>query len=76
MKKNEPEDRFIKRLNILISLMLDIVSKENPAQTTEKVERLLGLGLTPAEVGEILDKPTNYVTAVMNTKKKKAKKKG
>lgn len=76
MRKIEPEDRVIKRFNMLISLMLDIASRENPAPITEKVKRLLGLGLTPAEVGEILGKPTNYVTAVMHAKKKKGKKKG
>lgn len=66
---------LIKRFNTLISLTLDVASSGNPVSTAYKIQRLFDLGLTPAEIGEILGKPTNYVTAVMHTKKKKAKKK-
>ena len=67
---------IIKRLNTLISLTMDIASSQDSASISGKVHRLFDLGLTPAEIGEILRKPTNYVTAVMHTKKKKVKKKG
>jgi len=76
MATNEFENKLIKRFNTLISLMLDIASKENSAPIASKIVRLLNLGLSPAEIGEVLGKPTNYVTAVMSTKKKKTKKKG
>jgi len=70
------ENKLLKRFNTLISLMLDIASTENAVSVTKKVDRLLSLGLSPAEIGEILGKPTNYVTAIMHSKKKKVKKKG
>ena len=66
---------LVKRLNTLISLMLEVASPDETASTTKKVERLISFGLSPAEVGEILGKPTNYISAVMHKKKKKTKKK-
>lgn len=64
---------IIKRFNNLISLLLDVASAERSLSTTEKIKRLSDLGLTPAEIAEILGKETNYVTAVIHRKKKKKK---
>jgi len=65
---------IIKRLNTLISLMSDIASSENSTSTAQKIHRLSDLGLSPAEIGEILNKPTNYITATIHQKKKRSEK--
>jgi hypothetical protein len=70
------QTNLIKRLNILISLSLEVASQNKPLFIAEKVHRLHELGLTPAEIGEVLTKPTNYVTAVLHKKMKKLQKKG
>jgi hypothetical protein len=74
MKDAKFQTTLIKRLNTLISLTLEVALSGNSTSIAKKVQRLLDIGLTPAEVGEILGKPTNYVTAVMHSKKKKIKK--
>ncbi len=71
MDENKFQTILIKRLNTLISLVLDIASEEKAASITEKVSRLLELGLTPAEIAEVLGKQTNYVTAVIHRGKKR-----
>jgi len=75
MHDTEFQDKLLNRLNTLISVMLEVASDGNEVSVAEKIQRLLKLGLTPAEVGEILRKPTNYVTAVMHKNKKKVKRK-
>jgi len=75
MDDKEIQTTLIKRLNTLISLTLELVSSDKSTSIAEKVQHLLDLGLTPAEVGEILGKPTNYITAVVHSKKKRKKKK-
>lgn len=66
---------LIKRLNTLISLNLDAPLQGKPISITKKVQRLYNLGLTPAEIGEILGKTTNYITAVIHGQSKKVTKK-
>ena len=75
MEDKKFQDKLLKRLDTLISLMLEVASDSNAISVTEKIQRLLKLGLTPAEIGEILDKQTNYITAVMHKNKKRIKKK-
>lgn len=75
MDDKEMQATIIKRLNTLISLTLELISSDKSTSIAEKVQHLINLGLTPAEVGEILGKPTNYITAVVHNKKKRKKKK-
>ena len=74
MDENKVQTILIKRLNTLISLVLDIASEKSAASITEKVNRLSELGLTPAEIAEVLGKQTNYVTAVIHRGKKRGRK--
>jgi len=61
-----------KRLEVIIMLLLE--SGPNPAtSTTSKIEKLLGFGLTNAEVAQIIGKKLNYVTAVTSGKRKAQK---
>lgn len=59
-----------KKFNIIISLLLDLTGKTEDISITEKVNKLINMGLTPAEIADILGKPTNYVTAISHKKKK------
>ena len=75
MDDAQRQETFIKRLNTLISLMADVALRGESASTSDKIQYLLELGLSPAEVGEVLNKPTNYITAIIH-RKKKGKRKG
>lgn len=75
MEDKEFQACLIKRLNTIISLKLDIPLQGKSISITRKIHRLHDLGLTPAEIGSILGKPTNYITAVIHGQSKKVKKK-
>lgn len=70
MSKENFENEIVKRLNIVIHLLLEQRANSDES-TTSKIERLLKLGLSKAEVAAIIGKPINYVTAVTSTKKKR-----
>jgi hypothetical protein len=71
MEDAEYKESVIKKFNILISLILDL-SEDKKLSITEKVNRLRDYDLKPAEIGEILNKKSNYISAVIkNTKGKK-----
>lgn len=65
---------ILRRFDVLISLQLDAVPVETKVSIASKVERLTNMGLLPSEVASIIGKPTNYVTAVLATKKKASRK--
>lgn len=64
-------DPVVSRLNVIISLLLDGGEGERPASVSSKISRLGGLGLTPSEIGTIVGKKSNYVSAVLSEKKRK-----
>lgn len=66
--------KLVRRLDILIMLQMDGADGSQPT-TKSKIERLLGLGLAPAEVASVIGKPVNYVTAVTASSKTASKKK-
>jgi hypothetical protein len=65
MKEGKFQDQLLRRLDVLISLRLDGAAAESTATISDKVRRLVALGLKPAEVAGILRKPVNYVTAIL-----------
>jgi hypothetical protein len=68
MKDLEEQGRDLARLlNVLIFLQLD----QNYRSTTEKAEKLSQAGLNSAEIGRIIGKPGNYVTAALSQGKKR-----
>lgn len=75
MNDEQFREELIKRLNVLISLIIERTPSDQRTTITEKAKYLLDLGLKPAEVAEILGKKTNYVTSLINRQKKKAVKK-
>ena len=62
--------QVVRRLDILISIMLDSAPGGEAVTTTAKIQRLTSLGLTPAETASILGKATNYVTASLAARRK------
>jgi len=61
-----------RRLDVLIFLQLD----QSYPSMTQKVEKLSQAGLDSAEIGRIVGKPSNYVTATLSQgKKRKGKEK-
>jgi hypothetical protein len=76
MDDSKMSSDVIKRFNAIISLLLDLVGNTENISTTAKVQKLIDIGLTPAEVADILGKPTNYITAILATKRTRDVKKG
>jgi hypothetical protein len=56
-----------RRLDVLIYLQLD----QTFPSMTQKVEKLSQAGLSAAEIGRIIGKPNNYVTATLSQGKKR-----
>jgi ATP-dependent RNA circularization protein (DNA/RNA ligase family) len=71
-KEKEYIELMGKKFNILISLILDM-SGDKELSITEKVKKLSDYGLKPAEIGEILNKKANHISAVINNLKSKRK---
>ncbi len=63
----EPIIDLARRLDVLIFLQLD---RGYPSMT-EKVEKLSQAGLSSAEIGRIVGKPSNYITATLSQGKKR-----
>jgi hypothetical protein len=63
--------KLLRRLDTLIAVMLDASPSES-APVAAKIKRLASAGLTPTEIGSILGKPANYVTASLSDQKKSA----
>jgi len=71
--KTEAEDEIIKRLNILIAVVLDQSPSGGSTSIADKIRRLTDLGVPPAKIAEILNKPVNYVTASLAQRSTKQK---
>lgn len=71
MKNGDYESQVIKRLNIIISLLIDAQGEAQGAADATKVKRLLAMGLTASEVAAITGRPTNYVTAIASAVRRK-----
>ncbi len=55
------------RLNVLVSLHLD----HRCPSTADKIAKLAASALNSGEIGQIVGKPTNYVTATLSQGKKR-----
>lgn len=70
----DTEGEIVKRLNIIIHLLLEKGGNGDESMTS-KIDRLLRLGLTQAEVATVVGKPVNYVTAIASKRKARARSK-
>lgn len=64
---SEPTDDVARRMDVLIFLQLD----QKYPSVTDKVEKLAEAGLNSGEIGRIVGKPSNYVTATLAQGKKR-----
>jgi hypothetical protein len=74
VEESQFQETLLRRLNTVISLLVEERSAHEAPAISEKIRHLVDMGLSPAEVGEIVGKPTNYVTAIMHRTKKTNKK--
>lgn len=71
MNENAEWNLIARRLDAIILLMLD---REGADSMTKKIERLLELGFSQAEVARVIGKETKYVTAITTRKRRPSKK--
>jgi len=64
-------ESILQRLNILIALQLDSVT--GSGDMAPRIRKLRDLGLSPSEVGAIVGKKANYVSAVLGAKGKQSR---
>ena len=70
--KEESEERIVKRLNIVINLLIELVRGESSSR--EKIKLLADSGLEYKEIASVLNKDKNYVAVELSTLKSKNKK--
>jgi hypothetical protein len=63
-------EAILQRLNILVALQLDRSNDAGGTSITNRIRRLSELGISPGEIGAILGKKANYVSAVIGSKRK------
>jgi len=70
---NEKQTKELtERLDIIIKLMVIRIIEEDITIIT-KIEKLNSVGIKPAQIGKLLGKPTNYITACISRINKKIK---
>jgi hypothetical protein len=70
MANTEENDWLRRRLDAVILLLMDALSKE-PLSSAARIERLQSFGFKPAEIAKIIGKETSFVTATLAKKKNK-----
>jgi hypothetical protein len=55
------------RLNVIIALQLEGLSQSGKNPMATRIRKLAELGLAPSDIGTIVGKKTNYVSAVIGT---------
>ncbi len=69
MPKSRPSDsevpwtNILRRLDALISVILETTGREKPLNTKEKIYSLSHSGLSPLEIAKILGVPNNIIRA-------------
>jgi hypothetical protein len=71
--KDRINEEIVKRLNVLISLTLEQLSSEKALSITKKIHKLADLNVSPADIAKILNKPLNYITAILSQRKPRGK---
>jgi len=68
----DSDDRIVKRLNIVINLLIEMVRGDSSSR--ERIKLLSDAGLNYTEISSILNVSSNYVAVELSTLKKKNKK--
>ncbi|MDA2910548.1 hypothetical protein MYX04_06430 [Nitrospiraceae bacterium AH_259_D15_M11_P09] len=69
MGKDSTGEEIVRRLNVVIALLLERSGDESSISIADRITKLADLGVSPAEIGRILGKPSNYVTATLDRRK-------
>jgi len=56
---------ILERINVLIALQLESLPEMNGSSLSMRIRKLAELGLSPSQIGTILGKKANYVSAVL-----------
>ena len=70
---NDEISSIMKRLDIIIALMLRSSADGSENSMGSKIAALAELGLSRSEIGRVLGKPANYISAVLGAKKNKGR---
>ncbi len=71
--RDKANEDVVRRLDILISLALEHSSAQAALSMSDKIGKLAGLGVAAADIGRILGKPLNYITATLSQRKSRKK---
>jgi len=63
-------ERVVSRLDMIIRLLLARSGSHETPTKTDMISQLKEMGLTPSEIGSILGKPANYVSAALSQRKR------
>ena len=70
MKKlTDVENEVLKRLNLLISLLLEQADIKSAKTVAGKIHKLSDMGVSPTDIAKIVGKPLNYVWTNLGRKK-------
>jgi hypothetical protein len=73
MEDSQLISKVIRRLDILIALELEKSRGFITTSIADRIFHLSNLGITPAEIADILGKPINYITATLSRRNKKTR---
>ena len=69
---NEQLKEITDRLDIIIKVLsVNFIEEDSPYM--EKIKKLLSVGMSPAQIGRLLGKPTNFITVYTSKLKKENK---
>jgi len=69
MKQEEFYLEMLHRIDIIIALQLTTARAGKVASVTERILHLAELGLAPGEIGRLVGRKGNYVSAVLGSKR-------
>lgn len=72
LTKEESEEKIVKRLNVVINLLIELVKGESSAR--EKIKLLNDAGFDYKEIASVLNKDKSYIAVELTTLKNKNKK--
>ena len=73
MDKTQFAASMLGRLDTIVMLLLEGPTSEGPKTLSDKMRRLLALGLKPSEVAEIVHRPVEAVTSMLSREKTRAR---
>ncbi|MGH9425519.1 MAG: hypothetical protein ACRD2L_04330 [Terriglobia bacterium] len=76
MNQDDFYQQMLHRLDIIIAVQLTMIRPDRVASVSERIVRLAELGLPPHEIGRLVGRKPNYVSAVLGSKRTRKTGKG